>query len=100
MVRRGSTVRVRQRALKGSCKSRFRVVPIESWVRSHGGSHPDSTGARTPMVARLGGRRSASKHAKTDLLIDGYLIAYGCESIRERLRHACSTPGTDGLEAP
>jgi hypothetical protein len=33
------------------------------------------------------------------LLIDGYLIAYGCESIRERLRHVCSPPVADGLEA-
>jgi hypothetical protein len=40
-----------------------------------------------------------AKHAKAYLLIDGYLIAYGCESIRERLRHVCPPPGADGLEA-
>jgi len=35
---------------------------------------------------------------ETHLLIDGYLIAHGCESIRERLRHVCSPPGADDLE--
>jgi hypothetical protein len=33
-------------------------------------------------------RRSASKHTEAYLLIDGYPIAYGCESIDERLRRA------------
>jgi hypothetical protein len=32
-------------------------------------------------------------------LIDGYLIAYGCEMGGERWRHACSPPGADDLEA-
>jgi hypothetical protein len=56
-----------------------------------------STGAPATL-ARLRGRWPAAKHAKTHLLIDGYLIAHGCESIRERLRHVCSPPGADDLE--
>jgi hypothetical protein len=72
---------------------------VKSAFQPDGPTASVRSGSRVAISARLRVRRSASKHAEAYLLIDGYLIAYGCESIRERLRHVCSPPVADGLEA-
>src|SRR5206468_3703184 len=54
---------------------------------------------RLSRPLRSYGGRSASKETKAYLLIDRYVIAHGCESMGQRLGHACSLPGAGDLQA-